>query len=98
MKIKILTKALLYLSILSSSTVVADSNYPIAGSTPWQRPEIAPKTEWVQHKQSWYRHALTGINQPYPRSIYFLDHQGNWYTPFNHPGMMPPYDPRGWHQ
>ena len=74
------------------------SGYPVAGTTPWQRPAGAPTIEWVHHDRSWYQRALTGISPPYPRSLYFLDNQGNWYTPFNHPGMLPPYDIRGWHQ
>lgn len=69
----------------------------IAGTTPWQRPEGAPVIEWVRHDQEWFRHALTGISPPYPKSLYFLDNQGHWYTPFNRPGMLPPYDIRGWH-
>jgi len=73
------------------------SDYPIAGLKPWARPEGAPVIEWVHHDQKWYRQALTGISKPWPRSLYFLDNQGNWYTPFNHPGMLPPYDIRGWH-
>ena len=72
--------------------------YPIAGTTPWQRPEGAPVIEWVRHDQAWFQHALTGISPPYPRSLFFLDNQGNWYTPFNRPGMLPPYDIRGWHR
>ena len=28
----------------------------------------------------------------------FLEDQGNWYTPFNHPGMTGRYDIRGWHR
>ncbi len=98
-KTKTLMKSLLCLSfLLPFSSLEADYSYPIAGASPWQRPENAPKIEWVQHKQRWYKHALTGINKPYPRSIYFLDNQGNWYTPFNRPGMLPPYDSRNWHQ
>lgn len=80
--------------IFFATSVMAD--YPIAGTTPWQRPAGAPVIEWVVHDQAWYKKALTGINQPYPLSLYFLDNQGNWYTPFIHQGMLAPYDPRGW--
>jgi hypothetical protein len=38
------------------------------------------------------------VSQPYPASLRFLEDQGNWYTPFNRPGMLPPYDIRGWHR
>ena len=74
------------------------SNYPIAGTAPWQRPDGAPVLEWVKREQEWFQKSLTGINRPYPRSLYFLDNQGYWYTPFVQQGMLPPYDLRGWHQ
>ena len=74
------------------------ADYPIAGIEPSQRPAGAPLIEWVQHDQAWFEHALTGIQKPYSRSLYFLDNQGNWYTPFNRPGMPGRYDIRGWHQ
>lgn len=76
----------------------ANAQYPIAGLTPDQRPLGAPVIEWVQHDKAWFEHALTGIQPPYPRSLYFLDNQGNWYTPFNGPGMLGYYDLRGWHR
>ena len=82
----------------SATTATADPAYPIAGVTPYQRPAGAPVIQWVQHDRAWFEHALTGIQRPYPRSLYFLDNQGNWYTPFTRPGMTPPYDIRGWHQ
>ncbi|MCU7816074.1 MAG: hypothetical protein KZQ81_12945 [Candidatus Thiodiazotropha sp. (ex Rostrolucina anterorostrata)] len=80
---------------LMAASVIAD--YPIAGIQPSLRPSGAPIIEWVNNDKAWYQHALTGIQQPYPRSLYFLDNQGNWYTPFNHPGMTGSYDLRGWH-
>ena len=85
-------------SAFGTQGLAEDWNYPVAGTTPWQRPQGAPTIEWVHHDRAWYQHALTGISPPYPRSLYFLDNQGNWYTPFNHPGMLPPYDIRGWHK
>ena len=74
------------------------AGYPIAGIEPSQRPQGAPLIEWVRRDESWFQHALTGIQPPYPRSLYFLDNQGYWHTPFNQPGMTGPYDLRGWHQ
>ena len=99
MKIRASLTFLSWMFVLSTAfSAVAVADYPIAGTTPWQRPEGAPVIEWVQHKdRSWYEKALTGINTPYPRSLYFLDNQGNWYTPFVYPGMFAPYDLRGWH-
>ncbi len=99
MRIQFKHKALSILFILSAMTSSTDAaNYPIAGTTPAQRPANAPIIEWVQHNRTWYQQALTGINPPYPRSLYFLDNQGNWYTPFTRPGMSAPYDLRGWYQ
>ncbi len=85
-------------SFLVTAVAVADTTYPIAGTTPSQRPVGAPVIEWVRHDHAWFEHALTGVERPFPRSLYFLDNQGNWYTPFTRPGMYPPYDLRGWHK
>ncbi len=71
---------------------------PYISLAPYQRPAGAPVIELVRHNQAWYKQALTGVPQPYPRSLYFLENQGNWYTPFTHPGMTGRYDLRGWHQ
>jgi hypothetical protein len=89
-----------FLAVIFSTAVSshADEPYPIAGTQPDSRPAGAPVIEWVRHDQAWFKHALTGIHPPFPRSLYFLDNQGNWYTPFNHPGMTGPYDLRGWHK
>lgn len=90
------------LSLLLTSVAVSPLHAaavdPVAGVEPWRRPAGAPVIEWVTHDRRWYAQALTGVQQPYPRSLWFLDSQGNWYTPFNRPGMTPPYDLRGWHQ
>lgn len=74
-----------------------ESGYPIAGTRPSERPAGAPVIREVQKPEGWYTRALTGISQPYPPSLRFLEDQGNWYTPFNHPGMHGRYDIRGWH-
>ncbi|MES9827619.1 MAG: hypothetical protein ABW201_05095 [Candidatus Thiodiazotropha sp.] len=83
-------------SMLLSSQLLAD--YPIAGVEPSKRPVDAPVVEWVKHDRAWYQSALSGVRQPYPKSLYFLDNQGHWYTPFNQPGMKGRYDIRKWHQ
>lgn len=83
------------LSIGYSAQSAAD--YPTAGTTPWQRPDSAPVIEWVKHDPTWFKKAVTGVTPPYPPSLYFLDNQGDWYTPFIHRGMTGPYDIRGWH-
>lgn len=76
----------------------AEGGVPMAGTQPFQRPQGAPVIRTVQRTPDWYQHALTGISRPYPHSLRFLEDQGNWYTPFNHPGMHGRYDIRGWHR
>ena len=83
-------------SALMLSTAV--SAYPVAGTTPDQRPESAPVIKEFAKSNEWYQQALKGIEEPYPASLRFLEDQGGWYTPFNHKGMTEPYDIRNWHQ
>ncbi len=71
---------------------------PVAGVQPDQRPWHAPTINFMDKDPAWYAEALSGVERPYPRSLHFLDNQGNWYTPFSRPGMTGPYDMRGWHQ
>lgn len=70
----------------------------VAGLIPSQRPEGAPVIRKFSADAAWRAQALTGISAPVPASLSFLDHQGAWYTPFNHPGMPGYYDLRRWHQ
>lgn len=73
------------------------AQYPVAGAEPDERLPGAPKiTEFVK-TPAWYDQALHGLEPPYPSSMQFLEDQGPWYTPFNHPGMTGPYDLRDWH-
>jgi hypothetical protein len=81
----------------ASGMEAKESGY-IAGSNPGQRPQNAPAISQVQKGYDWYQQALTGITTPYPSSLRFLEDQGNWHTPFNHPGMTSRYDIRGWHK
>jgi hypothetical protein len=76
----------------------AEDGYPIAGTQPSQRPVGAPVISDLRKEPGWYSRALTGISQPYPPSLRFLEDQGNWYTPFNRPGMYGRYDIRGWYR
>ncbi len=69
----------------------------IAGVKPAERPEGAPVIETVTKNAQWYGDALSGVEQPYPYSLRFLEDQGNWFNPFLNPGMTGPYDIRGWH-
>lgn len=69
----------------------------IAGTKPSERPQNAPIiTEFVK-PEGWSERALKGVESPYPASLSFLEDQGAWFTPFNHPGMTGPYDIRQWH-
>ena len=82
---------------LISTWGIAQAEYPIAGLTPYERPSGAPVVTQVVKHDAWYQKALTGISKPYPSSLRFLEDQGNWYTPFIHPGMPGRYDVRGWY-
>lgn len=69
----------------------------IAGVKPSERPAGAPViTEFVKTPE-WYAQALSGVSEPYPASLNFLEDVGGWWTPFAHPGMPGHYDIRGWH-
>ncbi len=88
----------LFLSSLLIASAGTAAAYPIAGLHPDRRPTGAPVVHTVQKDAAWYRRALTGISRPYPESLRFLRDQGNWYTPFNRPGMHGRYDLRGWYR
>lgn len=79
------------------AAAVQAGDYPIAGLDPSQRPAGAPEIRTVSKDGAWYEQALTGLPAPHPASLSFLEDQGNWHTPFDRPGMTPPYDLRGWH-
>lgn len=70
---------------------------PIAGLEPSMRPAGAPVITTYHKDAAWYRYALTGISQPYPASLRFLEDQGAWHNPFVRPGMTGRYDIRNWH-
>ncbi len=70
----------------------------VAGVKPDQRPENAPMITTMEKSDAWFEHAFSGVDQPYPESLNFLQNQGRWFNPFIHPGMTGPYDIRGWHK
>ncbi|QLQ34209.1 MAG: hypothetical protein HZT40_13030 [Candidatus Thiothrix singaporensis] len=82
---------------LGANSVQADDITYVAGTDPSERPIGAPVVTEVRHDAAWYTTALTGVEQPYPASLHFLENQGNWFIPFIHPGMTARYDIRGWH-
>ncbi|MBU0655614.1 MAG: hypothetical protein KJ914_10870 [Gammaproteobacteria bacterium] len=81
----------------ATSTVQAEDPVYIAGTVPSERPATAPVITEVHKDGAWYAQSLTGVEQPYPSSLRFLENQGTWFSPFVHAGMPPPYDVRGWH-
>lgn len=66
---------------------------PLGGTTPDRRPEGAPKVLAAPERTR----KPAGI-PPDLSGLGFVRDQGNWYTPFDRPGMPPPYDLRGWHR
>ncbi|MCB1505188.1 MAG: hypothetical protein KDJ47_09445 [Hyphomicrobiaceae bacterium] len=69
----------------------------VAGTAPDQRPKGDPTITQQGLSSDQRADALRGVTKPYPNSLNFLDDQGNWYTPFAHPGMTGPYDIRHLH-
>ena len=83
---------------LGSAAAWAEADSPfIAGVVPQERPKNAPTITTVEKGADWYANALHGVERPYPYSLRFLEDQGNWFNPFQKPGMTGPYDIRGWH-
>lgn len=82
-----------------ASVFAADAVYPIAGVEPSKRPTNAPFISQYKKDENWYKHALRGVEGPYLyQGFVFLESQGAWSTPFTKPGMLGPYDIRGWHK
>lgn len=84
------------LALLAAISTAHGEPY-VAGVKPDRRPEGAPVVNAFVKSPEWYASALKGVTQPVPQSLSFLDSQGGWFTPFNHPGMTGPYDIRGLH-
>lgn len=85
------------LLVVVSNNVQAEDIAYVAGTNPAERPATAPVMAAASQDAAWYASALTGVEQPYPSSLHFLENQGNWFSPFTHPGMTGRYDIRGWH-
>ncbi|HRY05496.1 MAG TPA: hypothetical protein P5114_00085 [Hyphomicrobiaceae bacterium] len=86
--------AFLGMMVVSTFEVGAEVRV-VGGVTPDRRPEGSPTLSSFDLDR---KRALHGISKPYPTSIeHWLDDQGAWFTPFNHPGMSHPYDIRNWH-
>lgn len=76
---------------------LAQDSY-VAGTRPDVRPAAAPRTQVVAKDAGWMARATAGVAEPHPTSLKFLNDQGNWYTPFDRPGMPGPYDIRQLHR
>jgi hypothetical protein len=85
------------MGVASGAVSAASDTLIVAGVEPSERPEAAPVITEVQRDAQWRDNALKGVEEPYPESLKFLNSQGNWFTPFSHPGMTGPYDIRDWH-
>ena len=89
--------ALLMVPFLASPAGAAGQAW-IAGTAPSVRPADAPVLTAVEHDKAWLKKALAGVSKPVPPSLDFLKDQGDWYTPFMHPGMPGRYDLRTLHR
>lgn len=94
-KLKRLLVAVVMICVLPGNGFAQDVF--IAGTSPDKRPENAPVITSAKKPDGWYGKALSGVSQPYPYSLRFLENQGGWFTPFIRPGMTGPYDIRRWH-
>ncbi len=88
---------LFLLVLVAAGASVSAQDILIAGVNPAERPAHAPEITTEAKDPQWHADALTGVSEPYPDSLRFLEAQGSWFTPFSHPGMTGPYDIRGWH-
>jgi hypothetical protein len=80
-----------------SSLLPTTSAEFVAGLAPNQRPEGTPVIQEFTPSADWRTQSLTGVSEPIPASLDFIDSQGAWYTPFNQPGMPGYYDLRNLH-
>ena len=86
---------ILFAAMTLAGPSLAES-YPIAGTVPDRRPADAPRMTGPLRDAAWWRAFHPGIAHPIPPNL-VSEGQGTWYTPFNRPGMPPPYDLRNWH-
>ena len=82
----------------STITNAGEAKY-IAGVEPDRRRADIPVITKTNKDSTWQKRALSGLSQPYPEHVLqFLKDQGNWFSPFMHPGMPNLYDIRNWHK
>lgn len=84
-------------AILLGSTVAFAAPGFVAGLVPDQRPAGTPvKADSPPTSEQMARY-LKGVEGTPPGNVTHIVGTGNWWVPMRHPGMTPPYDPRGWH-
>jgi hypothetical protein len=70
----------------------------VAGLHPDRRPDMAPRLdEAAARTPDQFARVLRGIDKPVPGNVQSIAATGNWWVPLRQPGMMGPYDLRGWH-
>jgi hypothetical protein len=69
----------------------------VAGLQPDRRPDGAPLVTSSELTPDQLSRALRGIEGQPPGNVETIAATGRWWVPLRGPGMMPPYDPRGWH-
>lgn len=90
-------RALMLGFMVASPQAQSDAGF-VAGLAPYERPANAPVISQALRSPEWSQRLVRGIEQPLPQGLHFLKDQGQWYTPFNRPGMPGYYDLRGWHK
>lgn len=81
---------------IAAPALATAEGFPIAGLTPNQRPAGAPVITRFTPPSNWDERMFHGVSRPLPVNLEWTKDQGAWFTPFNRPGMRPPYDLRGW--
>ena len=89
-------RRLIAIALISTAAGAGAAEYPVAGLAPDRRPESAPTIVNFVRPSGWERRFFAGVAEPRPESLSWSANQGGWYTPFDRPGMIGPYDIRNW--
>ncbi|MEI2735696.1 MAG: hypothetical protein V9G24_13405 [Rhodoblastus sp.] len=89
-------RCLIVVGLFAATAAAGAAEYPIAGLAPDRRPEGAPTIVSFVRAPGWERRFFAGVAEPRPESLSWSANQGGWYTPFDRPGMIGPYDIRNW--
>jgi hypothetical protein len=77
--------------------VAAQAPGHVAGLHPDRRPDGAPQVTQGDLSAEPLREALRGIEGAPPGNVETIAATGRWWVPLRGPGMLAPYDLRGWH-